>query len=147
MTDTLADGATSTTDETAGGNGALSTAGGFVALTWNVTYADGASHRVTTRPGDYGRLAERYPNWKAAGSDNVDPNVMLFLAWCASRHDPTGLARPDFDTFRDDAVTIEMDRVAPRPTGAAAGNGSPSSWQLPPEPTLPSGSPPIPTPS
>ena len=116
---------------------------GPTALTWRIVYEDGAEHNVTARPGDYDFLEDKYPDYQErvkGGGSGMKP--MLYLAWLASRHDPT-IARPDFDKFRMEAVTVEMAAVPVRPTDAAPGRGSLSSLQLPPEPHLVDGSTPI----
>jgi hypothetical protein len=115
------------------------------AMVWNVTYYDGTSHRVSTRPGDYVRLAQQYgADWKAREAEA--PEMMLYLAWLASRHDPSA-ARPDFDTFLDDVTELGHVEEAVRPTGAAPGNDSPSNYRLPPAARPVDGSMPTPVPS
>lgn len=119
------------------------------ALTWDVTYGDGTSHRVTTYPGDFVRARRQYGELsKLEVEDGAE--VMFYIAWLASRHDPTGLARPDFDAFLDDAQVVEIvtgEGAAAVPTVAAPGNGSRSSSQLPPVLPQPAGSTPTLTPS
>lgn len=119
--------------------GAGNGSGAFVKLSWRIRYADGAEHTVTTRPGDYARLADRFPAWRASTGE-MNPGVMLYLAYLASRHDPEGRARPDYDAFLDDAEEVEMTTAPPRPTGADHGSDSRSSSLLPPAATLPNGS-------
>lgn len=118
-------------------------------VTWDITYANG-THRVTTRPGDFVRARRTYPNWQAMAAEE-GAEAMMYLAWLASRHDlEAGLARPDFDAFLDDAVTIQIvtgSEAAAVPTVAAPGNGSLSSSLLPPARHPLHGSMPTPTPS
>jgi hypothetical protein len=116
-----------------------------VVFCFDIAYFDGTAHRVRTRPGDLSRLEDEYgTGWRE--SENIGPKPMLYLAWLASRHDPTGLARTDFDAFRDDAISIEMEAEEVRPTGAAPGSASPSNSPSLPEPLRMDGSTPTPAP-
>jgi len=116
-----------------------------VSYVFEVEYFDGQHHTVRARPGDVTRLEDEFgPAWR--GDGNIGPKPMLYLAWLASRHDPSGMARPDFDTFRDDATSIELGIQEVRPTNAAPGNGSPSNLRLPPAANPVDGSTPTPAP-
>jgi hypothetical protein len=115
-----------------------------VCFTFDIAYFDGTAHTVRTRPGDVSRIDDEFGTEWQSDPKARTPKVMLYLAWLASRHDPTGLARADFDLFRDDATSVEVEVTEVVPTVAAPGRGSPSSWQLPPEPRPADGSTPIP---
>ena len=111
-----------------------------VVFAFDIAYFDGTAHHVRTRPGDTSRMDDHFGATWRDETNKVAPSALLYFAWLASRHDPTGLGRPDFDTFRDDAVSVEVEVEEVRPTGAALGNDSPSTWQLPPEPDPANGS-------
>jgi hypothetical protein len=113
---------------------------------FDITYADQTAHTVRTRPGDITRMEDEFGGAWLTDPSARSPKHMQYLAWLASRHDPTGLARPDFDTFRDDAVSIEVEVIEVDPTDAAPGRGSPSSLPSPPVRLPVDGSTPIPAP-
>lgn len=117
---------------------------GPTAMAFKITYGDGRAHQVTTRPGDYVLMRRAYP----AGTKDLAPEdaaeVMMFLAWLASRHDPSGLAQPDFETFLMECASFDTVAVPAVPFAADPGNAPPSRLRLPPEPTLADGSAPTP---
>lgn len=115
---------------------------GLPNVRFTIGYEDGTEQSVTTRPLDLAAAGVRVDQNLAATMG--DPTVLLHLAFLAAGHDRDRAPYADRDAFAAVVVRLEWELEQVRPTNAARGNGSPSSWRLPPEPALATGSTPTP---